>query len=43
MDPVYLIYLTPAVAILALIYAYIRAAWVKRQDPGTERMKMIGG
>ena len=43
MEPVYLIYLTPAVAILALIYAYIRAAWVKRQDPGTDRMKMIGG
>jgi K(+)-stimulated pyrophosphate-energized sodium pump len=42
-DPVYLIYLTPAVAILALIYAYMRAAWVKRQDEGTDRMKMIGG
>ena len=41
-DPVYLIYLTPAVAVLALIYAYLRAAWVKRQDQGTDRMKMIG-
>jgi K(+)-stimulated pyrophosphate-energized sodium pump len=30
------------VAILSLIYAYIRAAWVKRQDPGNERMQMIG-
>jgi K(+)-stimulated pyrophosphate-energized sodium pump len=42
-DPVYLIYITPAVAILALVYAYMRAAWVKRQDQGTDRMKMIGG
>ncbi|RLE30491.1 MAG: sodium-translocating pyrophosphatase [Acidobacteria bacterium] len=36
-------YLCPAVAILALIYAYIRASWVKAQDPGNDRMKMIGG
>ena len=42
MDPVNLIYITPAVAVLALIYAYMRAAWVKRQDPGNDRMKMIG-
>jgi K(+)-stimulated pyrophosphate-energized sodium pump len=30
------------VAILSLIYAYLRAAWVKRQDPGNDRMQMIG-
>ena len=30
-------------AILALIYAYFRAAWVKKQDEGTDRMKLIGG
>jgi K(+)-stimulated pyrophosphate-energized sodium pump len=30
------------VALLALLYAYLRAAWVKKQDPGTERMQMIG-
>jgi len=42
-EPVHLIYLCPAVAILALIYAYIRASWVKAQDPGNDRMKMIGG
>ncbi len=39
----HLIYITPAVAILALIYAYIKAAWVKKQDEGNDRMKMIGG
>jgi len=36
------IYVLPAVAIVALIYAYMRAAWVKRQDPGNERMQLIG-
>ncbi|MBD3850969.1 MAG: sodium-translocating pyrophosphatase, partial [Acidobacteria bacterium] len=41
-EPVHLIYLTPVVAIVALIYAYIRAAWVKKQDEGNDRMKMIG-
>ncbi len=39
----HLIYITPAVAVLALIYAYIKAAWVKKQDEGNDRMKMIGG
>jgi len=41
-EPVHFIYLTPAVAIVALIYAYMRAAWVKKQDAGNERMKTIG-
>ncbi len=43
MQPVHFIYLCPAVAILALIYAYMKAAWVKKQDPGTDRMRLIGG
>ncbi|MBN2242655.1 MAG: sodium-translocating pyrophosphatase [Acidobacteria bacterium] len=43
MEPIHFIYLCPAVAILALIYAYMKAAWVKKQDEGTDRMKMIGG
>ncbi len=37
-----IIYIVPAVAILALIYAMIRAGWVRRQDPGDDRMQMIG-
>jgi len=41
-EPVHFIYLTPVVAIVALIYAYMRAAWVKKQDEGNDRMKMIG-
>jgi K(+)-stimulated pyrophosphate-energized sodium pump len=35
-------YLTPVVAIVALVFAYLRAAWINRQDPGTERMQLIG-
>jgi K(+)-stimulated pyrophosphate-energized sodium pump len=38
-----IVYLVPGVAILALVYALVRASWVRRQDPGTERMQMIGG
>ncbi len=42
MEASFFVYLCPVVALLALIYAYMRAAWVKRQDPGNERMQMIG-
>jgi K(+)-stimulated pyrophosphate-energized sodium pump len=31
------------VAVAALIYAFIKASWVARQDAGNERMQMIGG
>ena len=43
MEPVNLIYLTPVVAVIALILAYMRAAWVRKQDEGNDRMKKIGG
>ena len=43
MQPVYLIYLVPLLALVTLFYAYLRAAWVRRQDEGTDRMKLIGG
>ncbi len=36
-------YLPIIVAAAALLYALIRAMWVAKQDPGTERMTMIGG
>lgn len=42
MDASLIIYIVPVIAVVALIYAVIRAAWVNRQDPGTERMQMIG-
>ncbi|MCC6551972.1 MAG: sodium-translocating pyrophosphatase [Polyangiaceae bacterium] len=37
-----LLYLPIAVALLALAYAYARASWIGRQDPGTERVRMLG-
>ncbi len=30
-------------AVLALFYAFIKASWVGKQDPGNERMQKIGG
>ncbi len=42
MNPSLIIYLVPAIAVIALIYALIRAGWVRRQDPGDDRMQMIG-
>ena len=31
------------VAVAALIYAFVKATWVSKQDPGTEHMQKIGG
>ncbi len=42
MDASLIVYLVPGVAILALVYAMMRANWVRQQDPGTERMQLIG-
>ena len=41
MDTNTLLYAIPAAGVLALIYAYVKAAWVKRQDAGTDEMKEI--
>ena len=38
-----LVLLVPAVGILSLLYAYIKAVWVGKQDAGTDRMKEIAG
>ena len=37
-----IVLMVPVAAMLALLYAYVRAAWVRRQDPGDERMRLIG-
>ncbi|TWT76866.1 putative K(+)-stimulated pyrophosphate-energized sodium pump [Posidoniimonas polymericola] len=37
------LYVVPVVAVAALAYAMSRAAWVKGQDGGDERMQKIGG
>ncbi|MAD60066.1 MAG: sodium-translocating pyrophosphatase, partial [Myxococcales bacterium] len=36
-----ILYVIPVAGILALIYAYFKAAWIKKQDAGTDRMKEI--
>jgi len=39
-----LFYVVPPIAALAaLLFAYYKASWVSRQDPGTERMQLIAG
>ena len=38
-----LVILVPVFGILALAYTFWRSAWVAKQDPGTEKMKQIGG
>lgn len=37
----FLIYIIPLLGILALLYSYLKNAWISKQDPGTERMKEI--
>ncbi len=41
MDLSQLIYAAPAAGVLALIFAFIWASWVKKQDAGNDRMKEI--
>lgn len=38
-----MLYLFPVVGIVALLFAFIRARWVAKQDQGTEKMKKIAG
>jgi len=40
-DPQNLIYLVPICGLLALLFAWIRSSWIKRQDAGNERMTII--
>jgi K(+)-stimulated pyrophosphate-energized sodium pump len=41
MDPTMLAYAVPAAGVLALIYAFWKASWVRAQDAGTDEMKDI--
>jgi K(+)-stimulated pyrophosphate-energized sodium pump len=38
-----LTYIIPLFGIIALVFAYIKASWVNKQDMGTDRMKEICG
>ncbi|MCA8829007.1 sodium-translocating pyrophosphatase [Hymenobacter pini] len=37
------LYVVPALGVLALLYTWLRAGWVSRQDAGDERMRTIAG
>jgi len=43
MDNQLLIYAIPLSGVIALLYALYKAAWVSKQDPGTEEMATIAG
>ena len=37
-----LLWLGTVSGILALVFAFIKARWINKQDPGNEKMKAIG-
>lgn len=37
------IYIIPLLGIIALFFAFLKAKWVNKQDPGTEKMVEISG
>jgi K(+)-stimulated pyrophosphate-energized sodium pump len=39
MDPLY--FIIPGLGLLGLLYTFIKSSWVKKQDPGTDKMKEI--
>ena len=39
----WLLYVIPATGVAALVFAFIKAGWVSKQDAGTDRMKEIAG
>jgi len=38
-----LLFVVPVAGVLGLIFAYMKASWISRQDAGTDRMKEIAG
>lgn len=43
MNPSQLAYAVPAAGVLALVYAYWKASWVRAQPAGSDKMKEIAG
>ncbi len=43
MQPIPLILLVCTCGVIALVFAWTRARWISRQDPGTEQMVVIAG
>ena len=43
MEMMSLMYWVPISGVLALLFAWFRSAWIRRQDAGNERMGTIAG
>lgn len=43
MDQEFVLYAIPVSGVLALLYAFMKASWISRQDVGTETMATIAG
>lgn len=41
MKPEYIIFAIPAIGIVALLFTFVRSAWVSKQDEGSDKMKRI--
>ena len=41
MKPEYIIFAIPAIGLVALLFTFIRSAWVSKQDIGSDKMKRI--
>ncbi|MCG8420697.1 MAG: sodium-translocating pyrophosphatase [Proteobacteria bacterium] len=39
----WLLYIIPLTGVAALVFAFMKASWIKRQEAGTDRMKEIAG
>lgn len=42
LSPDNLVYLAIACGVYALVFAFMKASWITRQDPGTDKMREIG-
>ncbi|MDX1503035.1 MAG: sodium/proton-translocating pyrophosphatase, partial [Thermoanaerobaculia bacterium] len=43
MDQQWIVYLVPACGAVALVFAWLRSAWIERQDSGSDKMRSIAG
>ncbi|MBM64616.1 MAG: sodium-translocating pyrophosphatase [Myxococcales bacterium] len=43
MNPETWLYIVPVAGLLGLVYAFLTAGWINKQDVGTDRMREIGG
>ena len=36
-------YIIPLFGVIALLFTFFKSVWIKRKDPGTDKMKKIAG